>query len=74
VRLPEFGPILAAVPNRPPKQLKEWHIVLERLKRFFMNRDSLKVKWTYAYQREDLAQRGELFTGQYIRAAALTSK
>jgi hypothetical protein len=74
VRLPEFGPILAAVPNRPPEHLKEWRAVLEKLKRFFMNRDNLKVKWTYAYQREGLAQRGELSTGQYIRASALTYK
>jgi hypothetical protein len=74
VRLPELGPILAAVPDRPPEQLKEWRAVLEKLKQFFMNRDTLKVKWTYAYQREELAQCGELSTGQYIRASNLTCK
>jgi hypothetical protein len=56
VRLPEFSQILAAVPNRSTEQLKAWRTVLEKLKRFFMTRESLKVKLAYAYQREDVAQ------------------
>jgi hypothetical protein len=56
VLLPEFSQILAAVPNRSTEQLKAWRTVLEKLKRFFMTRESLKVKLAYAYQREDVAQ------------------
>jgi hypothetical protein len=62
VRIPEFGQILEAVPNRSPEQLQEWQAVLEKLRRFFMSQDDLKVKMSYVYQREDVAQRGELTT------------
>jgi hypothetical protein len=74
VRIPEFGQILEATPDRSQEQLHEWRGVLEKLRRFFMSRDDLKVKVSYVYQREDVAQRGELTTGQYIRAAAQSYK
>ena len=74
VRLLELSRTLEAVPTRQPAQLQAWHKVLEKLRRFFIFQDNLKVKLTYVFQREDVAQRGELTARQYIGATAHSYK
>jgi hypothetical protein len=70
VRIPKFSQILKAVPDRSLEQLRKWQEVLEKLRRPISSKDDLRVKLSYVQQREDVAQRGKLTAGHYIRAAA----
>ena len=66
--------MLEAVPTRQTAQLQAWRAVLEKLKVNFASQDDLKVKLTYVFQHEVVAQRGELTVGQYVGAVSQTYK
>ena len=60
--------------ERSKKHFNAWRKVLKKLKRTFTNHDNLKVQFPYAYQREDVAQQGELTVGNYIYFSAQSYK